>query len=103
MPARCVHYYGLKINKALKTGIYNLLKTTRGNVGQTVVEILEKINVLDEEFEGNLNFFYLFIIILCVTVESVLNGIDITLIHYHFMCNSLEWNRHYTYSISFYV
>uniref|UniRef100_A0A1X7UYM4 Uncharacterized protein n=1 Tax=Amphimedon queenslandica TaxID=400682 RepID=A0A1X7UYM4_AMPQE len=49
----CLHYYGLKINKALKTGIYNLLKTSRGNVGQTVAEILEKINVLDEEFEGN--------------------------------------------------
>uniref|UniRef100_A0A1X7V5P0 Helitron helicase-like domain-containing protein n=1 Tax=Amphimedon queenslandica TaxID=400682 RepID=A0A1X7V5P0_AMPQE len=26
-----------------------------GNVGQTVAEILEKINVLDEEFEGNLS------------------------------------------------
>uniref|UniRef100_A0A1X7VCQ4 Uncharacterized protein n=1 Tax=Amphimedon queenslandica TaxID=400682 RepID=A0A1X7VCQ4_AMPQE len=51
----CLHYYGLKINKALKTGIYNLLKTSRGNVGQTVAEILEKINVLDEEFEGNLS------------------------------------------------
>ena len=51
----CLHYYGLKINKALKTGIYNLLKTTRGNVGQTVAQILEKINVLDEEFEGNLS------------------------------------------------
>uniref|UniRef100_A0A1X7TD74 Helitron helicase-like domain-containing protein n=1 Tax=Amphimedon queenslandica TaxID=400682 RepID=A0A1X7TD74_AMPQE len=50
----CLHYYGLKINKALKTGIYNLLKTSRGNVGQTVAEILEKIIVLDEEFEGNL-------------------------------------------------
>ena len=35
-----LHYYGLKINKALKTGIYNLLKT-RGNVGQTVAQILE--------------------------------------------------------------
>ena len=31
------------------------MKTTRGNVGQTVAEILEKINVLDEEFEGNLS------------------------------------------------
>ena len=41
----CRHYYGLKINKALKTGIYNLLKTTSGNVGQTVAEILKKINV----------------------------------------------------------
>ena len=51
----CLHYYGLKINKALQTGIYNLLKTTRGNVGQTVAQILEKINVLDEEFEGNLS------------------------------------------------
>ena len=51
----CLHYYGLKINKALKTGIYNLLKTTRGNVGQTVAEILEKVNVLDDEFEGNLS------------------------------------------------
>ena len=51
----CLHYYGLKINKALKTGIYNLLKTTRGNVGQTVAQILEKINVLDDEFEGNLS------------------------------------------------
>ena len=51
----CLHYYGLKINEALKTGIYNLLKTTRGNVGQTVAQILEKINVLDEEFEGNLS------------------------------------------------
>ena len=51
----CLHYYGLKINKALKTGICNLLKTTRGNVGQTVAEILEKINVLDDEFEGNLS------------------------------------------------
>uniref|UniRef100_A0A1X7VS67 Helitron helicase-like domain-containing protein n=1 Tax=Amphimedon queenslandica TaxID=400682 RepID=A0A1X7VS67_AMPQE len=48
-----LHYYGLKINKALKTVIYNLLKTSRGNVGQTVAEILEKLNVLDEEFEGN--------------------------------------------------
>ena len=51
----CLHYYGLKINKALKTGIYNLLKTTRGNVGQTVAEILEKVNVLDDEFESNLS------------------------------------------------
>uniref|UniRef100_A0A1X7UBY9 Helitron helicase-like domain-containing protein n=1 Tax=Amphimedon queenslandica TaxID=400682 RepID=A0A1X7UBY9_AMPQE len=51
----CLRYYGLKINKALKTSIYNLLKTSRGNVGQTVAEILEKINVLDEEFEGNLS------------------------------------------------
>ena len=40
---------------SLKTGIYNSLKTTRGNVGQTVAEILEKINILDEEFEGNLS------------------------------------------------
>ena len=24
----CLHHYGLKINKALKTGIYNLLKAT---------------------------------------------------------------------------
>ena len=32
---------------------------------------------------------HLFIIILCVSVESILNGIDITLIYYHFMCNSL--------------
>ena len=39
----CLQYYGLKINKAVKTGISNLLKTTRGNVGQTVTEILEKI------------------------------------------------------------
>uniref|UniRef100_A0A1X7VBG8 Helitron helicase-like domain-containing protein n=1 Tax=Amphimedon queenslandica TaxID=400682 RepID=A0A1X7VBG8_AMPQE len=38
----CLHYYGLKINKALKTGTYNLLKTSRGNVGQTVAEILKK-------------------------------------------------------------
>uniref|UniRef100_A0A1X7V192 Helitron helicase-like domain-containing protein n=1 Tax=Amphimedon queenslandica TaxID=400682 RepID=A0A1X7V192_AMPQE len=38
----CLHYYGLKINKALKTGISNLFKTLRGNVGQTVVKILEK-------------------------------------------------------------
>uniref|UniRef100_A0A1X7T0A9 Helitron helicase-like domain-containing protein n=1 Tax=Amphimedon queenslandica TaxID=400682 RepID=A0A1X7T0A9_AMPQE len=51
----CLHYYGLKINKALKTGIYNLLKTSRCNIGQTVAEILEKIYVLDEEFEGNLS------------------------------------------------
>ena len=36
----CLRYYGLKINKALKTGICNLLKPTRGNVGQTVAEIL---------------------------------------------------------------
>uniref|UniRef100_A0A1X7UC60 Uncharacterized protein n=1 Tax=Amphimedon queenslandica TaxID=400682 RepID=A0A1X7UC60_AMPQE len=41
-----LHYYGLNINKALKTGIYNLLKTSRGNVAQTVAEILEKINVI---------------------------------------------------------
>uniref|UniRef100_A0A1X7U4E9 Uncharacterized protein n=1 Tax=Amphimedon queenslandica TaxID=400682 RepID=A0A1X7U4E9_AMPQE len=41
----CLHCYGLKINKALKTGIYILLKTLRGNVGQTVAEMLEKINV----------------------------------------------------------
>uniref|UniRef100_A0A1X7VFG3 Helitron helicase-like domain-containing protein n=1 Tax=Amphimedon queenslandica TaxID=400682 RepID=A0A1X7VFG3_AMPQE len=41
----CLHYYQLKINKALKTGIYNLLKTSRGNIGQTVAEIIEKINV----------------------------------------------------------
>ena len=34
---------------------FNLLKTKRGNVGQTVAQILEKINVLDEEFEGNLS------------------------------------------------
>uniref|UniRef100_A0A1X7V5A1 Uncharacterized protein n=1 Tax=Amphimedon queenslandica TaxID=400682 RepID=A0A1X7V5A1_AMPQE len=39
----CLNYYGLKINKALKTGMYNLLKTSRGNVGQTVAEILEKM------------------------------------------------------------
>uniref|UniRef100_A0A1X7V286 Uncharacterized protein n=1 Tax=Amphimedon queenslandica TaxID=400682 RepID=A0A1X7V286_AMPQE len=51
----CLHYYGFKIIKALQTGIYNLLKTSRGNVGQAVAEILEKINVLDEEFEGNLS------------------------------------------------
>ena len=37
-----VHYYGIKINKASRTGICNLLKTTRGNVGETVAKILEK-------------------------------------------------------------
>uniref|UniRef100_A0A1X7VTG7 Uncharacterized protein n=1 Tax=Amphimedon queenslandica TaxID=400682 RepID=A0A1X7VTG7_AMPQE len=51
----CLHYYGLKVNKALETGIYNSLKTSRGNVGQTVAEILEEINVLDQELEGNLS------------------------------------------------
>uniref|UniRef100_A0A1X7UZ38 Uncharacterized protein n=1 Tax=Amphimedon queenslandica TaxID=400682 RepID=A0A1X7UZ38_AMPQE len=39
----CLHYYGLKINKALKTSIHNLLKTSRDNVCQTVAEILEKL------------------------------------------------------------
>uniref|UniRef100_A0A1X7TR71 Uncharacterized protein n=1 Tax=Amphimedon queenslandica TaxID=400682 RepID=A0A1X7TR71_AMPQE len=34
--------------------MYNLLRT-RGNIGQTVAEVLEIINVLDEEFEGNLS------------------------------------------------
>ena len=41
----CPHYYGLKINKAFKkTGIYNLLKTTKGNVGQTIAEIIIRKN-----------------------------------------------------------
>ena len=38
---------------------------------------------------------HLFIIILCITVESVLNGIDITLIYYYFMCYTLTFTSIY--------
>uniref|UniRef100_A0A1X7V6E5 Uncharacterized protein n=1 Tax=Amphimedon queenslandica TaxID=400682 RepID=A0A1X7V6E5_AMPQE len=39
----CLHYNGLKTNKALKTGTYNLLKTSRGKVGQQLLKYLKKL------------------------------------------------------------